>query len=336
MRIPSCPKVVACFVSCWFIATGLADTAGPPPQRSWQVGDRWIISMERHASAVPQSKREFMNTVVVGAQDLEGVNCWKIFFIPEGEEGSVTLMLDRQTGWPRRVVTSANPPQPSLERVGQGTIFAAPPPLPIEIFPFLQEPKTTFEAATGTLTIERHVSGKDITLEAVYKSNGTEAWRVEQRWVEGEKWWREYERHVKGQKDLHASILEPASGNDDKKKPTVPDQSGFRVIESTPGVRIDVRRAGSRNTIAPIRPSMRPSTLVLGTPLSSCCWNCCTRPPGWSSSPTRLSTSNAASWQSWTAGPCRPTWSWNRWLAPATCSMPTGRKSKAATGWSDT
>jgi hypothetical protein len=92
-----------------------------------------------------------------------------------------------------------------LEHFGEATFLtAAPAGCPLEMFPLVSG---QWSGASGQeLTLTKKKDGEFTIIEAVVKSPRSRVGLViRQKWVEGEKWWREYERYVDGEKDLVAS-----------------------------------------------------------------------------------------------------------------------------------
>ena len=90
-------------------------------------------------------------------------------------------------------------------------LTAAPAGFPAELYPL--NPLDSGSVASGqTLRIRRQVDGDQLIVEAEVKSGPEVALLIRERWVEGEPWWREYERYVHGEKDLEAKhLMSPAA-----------------------------------------------------------------------------------------------------------------------------
>lgn len=64
-----------------------------------------------------------------------------------------------------------------------------------------------------TLVAEQPASSRpkyNVNPAWLVKEGQAEAWRVRQNWMVGEKWWREYERTVRGRKGMIAKLAVPA------------------------------------------------------------------------------------------------------------------------------
>jgi hypothetical protein len=161
----------------------------------------------------------------VGAED-----GWRIAFVP-GKDMPAGLAeerwyaaVDRNTGWPRKyLVTRAKTPTRedlSLRAFGTASLsIAAPEGVPIEFIPPSSDAFSSQSTLGETLTLRKEVKGSNVTMVATITASNKERLRVVQRWVSGEKWWREYERYVDGSKSPSARREVPLDGGQHATKP---------------------------------------------------------------------------------------------------------------------
>jgi hypothetical protein len=97
-----------------------------------------------------------------------------------------------------------------LERFGGASfITAAPEGYPVEIFPLHELGQFSSSKSGATLTLRNEKKDGFIIVEAVLTFGEKDRLLIRQKWIEGEKWWREYERYVDGRKDLYARQVMP-------------------------------------------------------------------------------------------------------------------------------
>ncbi len=202
------------------------DSGAPSPSAGWKPGNMWTLAVESYprdgvkpdkaaggAAPVPHYT---LHALVTGAHKVGGADCWRVCFVPDKDVPPRLaerwyVSVDRATGWPRNyrkgkgkdllsIDFAATPPE------GPRFFTNAPAGIPIEVFPLVNNGPTGGAEPREALTVRRAVDGKDITLEATLEVAGVEEVRVRQHWVEGEKWWRRYERYVKGSKVLSARL----------------------------------------------------------------------------------------------------------------------------------
>jgi len=100
-----------------------------------------------------------------------------------------------------------------LNRFGKAKfVTAAPEGFPVEVIPLGPLGSYSNPKAGAELTFSRKKEGDFVVLEAALKVDQTEKLLIRQKWIEGEKWWREYERYVDGRKDLHGRQVMPPPG----------------------------------------------------------------------------------------------------------------------------
>jgi len=203
-----------------------ADPPGTLPTRGWIGHQKWDFQVEvfpktrpgegpRPAGAAAKPSPFRMVVLVSGTQRFADSLCWQVDFIapqgaPRGIAGSFSILVGKRVGWPVKVI-GAPPSAPSPFQTFQDAsmLTAAPDGFPAELFPL-----KPFEGAATTspasLHITRRTEGDRLVVEAEVRSGGQSDLLVRQRWVEGEPWWREYERYVRGEKDLQATRVPPA------------------------------------------------------------------------------------------------------------------------------
>jgi hypothetical protein len=200
----------------------LAAAAGPAPGAgpwtSWKAGDSWEVAVERYPSAGVADAapaRYALHVTVAGTGRVGAADCWLVTFqpLPSGYRAAgkhpYTVYLDREAGWVRRVTWGADKdvvPAPIVETLGDGTVLtAAPDGVPLELFPHAPR-KLSPRGSLTSLTLLASPEGRATAVESALGVRGKEEIVVRQRWVAGGKWWQDYERIVRGRKDLHARL----------------------------------------------------------------------------------------------------------------------------------
>jgi hypothetical protein len=209
------------------------------PAVFWKKADNWQLRVEifpkgeKEASGsdrkpeLPKPYSLFVS--IVGEEKVGVADCWKVFFIPEKNALAAVgnmycVVVDKASSWPRKVIRVKDPSAATLDILGEGAwVGGAPVGFPLECFPLLGPAKFEAKGPGPALRLERRVNGKEIVLEAKIKPPDGGESLVRQKWVVGEKWWREYDRWVNGRKDLHASrVLPPAPPKTSSGQPVSP------------------------------------------------------------------------------------------------------------------
>jgi hypothetical protein len=220
--------------------------ADRPPPASWAAGTVWRLTVERHIPGEQSEPAYTLRAVVAGKEQAGGRDCWKISFIPDKDapfRHRVHALVDPTLGWvvglarsdsPKKApapVTAATvvglatvPPHPCMAaapiyyrppaarpaavagavvRAGDAHVLAATiEGFPLELFPLANgRGGGKFDAR-----FRRAEKGDEITAELEVTEGGRPVYSVRQTWVKGELWWREYERHVNGRKELTARL----------------------------------------------------------------------------------------------------------------------------------
>ena len=206
----------------------------PLPPSIWKAGDGWPLVVEYSSpearAAVGSGKNDpskavkpvrYEMVVVVTSWPNRPIPSWYVkFLVPRkdapakvGQQGGmivqtkdglvVSALLDHFEG-PIRKVDFAAP----IQTVGEVEIITNPPEgFPMDVFfAPMDYDQSEFTSAGNRLTLKKEQSENKITLEATYKPAKGDELRVRQVWMQGEKWWREFERYRGGKKELRAWI----------------------------------------------------------------------------------------------------------------------------------
>ncbi len=235
----------------------------PAPGSLWNVGDVSNLEVELYPrdSDNPAPVRYKMHAIVASTEPVGATHCWKLGLVPGtgappqlGER--YWVYLDRRTGWPHKVTRPKSAVNALLTPIQNAKLIAgAPEGFPLELFPLTGTKE--FKEGDATLTVQQQKSGSTLTVDAVLVVRGREELRIKQQWTEGEKWWREYERHVRGRKDLHARLLTVApptraveSGSKSESKPK--DE-----LRGDPRLAVRVTIASSNSTFSDVLRHLR-------------------------------------------------------------------------------
>jgi hypothetical protein len=251
--MPSLSLAVAFLTSLTITAVGYGQSPAQSisPAECWKKADNWQIQVELFprggkGAGVSSQKREpqkpySLFVSIVGDKEVGESSCWKVFFIPEQDKltaigNMYCVLVDKASTWPRKVIRVKDPSAATIEILEKGAwISGAPVGFPLECFPLLGLAKFGSKDTGAALQLERQVNGKDLLLEAKFNTPDGGESVVRQKWVEGEKWWREYDRWVNGQKDLHASrILPPAQSKTASSESVSPPSPWLQTLFQDP------------------------------------------------------------------------------------------------------
>lgn len=192
----------------------------PEPSRLWQQRDLWKIKVERHSGK--KTGRPITYTLGVMAshrKPYEGVDCWNLFLTPLGNAPrslarQCWLVIEKERGRLKKAKFFERKkfaPYFSLNPSPQGAFFAEPPDgFPLEYFTLSGPPRSVIPHGHATLTIHRRWMNEDeLLVEATMATGEKIDFKIRQKWIKGEKWWREYERWQADRIVLRASLGVP-------------------------------------------------------------------------------------------------------------------------------
>lgn len=206
----------------------------------WQRGDLWKVEVKQPEN--PQTYHLFI--VVNGVDDIGKRSCWRLFFTPSKESGlqSQVVWLDKKSGIIRHVSPKYTPPGPTAGSITlsqyQGLIRG-----PLKGVPFETIPETEPQDTDLLWKAEKKIEGSHLLLVGRLMTDAGEEIVIRQRWVEGEKWWREYERFVNGRQVLSARIPEssaPSSRGTAPKENILPDGPRLKSLSKDPRLQVQV------------------------------------------------------------------------------------------------
>jgi hypothetical protein len=207
-----------------------AGAAPPAPPAlefpKWKSGDAWNLAVvlfprdlgkDQDPVSDPSLRIGFSMQVRIEGQEKVGpVACWKVVFTPGTDAPArfrnqrCFVLVDPATGWPRKVVHEKGGAATdiALRDFGAAVLPAvAPEGFPIEVFPFFEK---RLLQSTGlplaSLILHKEKKADDLLLEARVEERNEEDLFVRQKWRSGATWWGEYERRVRGRKDLYAKV----------------------------------------------------------------------------------------------------------------------------------
>lgn len=232
------------------------------PSAKWTPGKSWKLSVKTYPKEQPdkntagksaQAAKEFLLYAhISGYRQVKSTKCWSLVFLhpdngPNRFADRYYIYVDPQ-GWTRKMlhIKYSKTPAPNSKtrkrtlvpllpkKFGPGTLAAiAPPAFPLEIFPLTDFAQIDREGGKEAFAIRRKIDGKNILLEAVYKIGTAEKLVIRQKWLQGESWWREYERFVNGRKDLSARLV--------IRKPAPAAANGSSPLRRDPRLRVKMR-----------------------------------------------------------------------------------------------
>jgi hypothetical protein len=178
------------------------------------LGDSWQLAVELHPRWGGGAHQYQMNALVLGPENVKGVDCIKVDFLipgkpPAGLVARHRVFVDPKDGWPRRAFTFRDYRDLSLEEFGGARmVTAAPEGFPIEILPpvSVMEVKGKKAEHTFELAVEEESDGTTIRTATIWLGADTEI-KVSQSWKAGAKWWDHYERYRNGELELRAAVV---------------------------------------------------------------------------------------------------------------------------------
>jgi hypothetical protein len=201
-----------------------------PPWRAWQVGQSWQLDVRLYSRAWlddafrPRSARQAptparpvarypVHVRVAESEAVDGQECWRLEFTP-GRGAPATIggphhvWVDRRDGAPRRLARGDLVLGRAVEEFqGRPVVTAAPEGFPVEFLPWAATPPVRSSWSTATFQLLRRTAGQATVLEGLLLRAERHELAVKQVWIEGEPFWREYERYVRGRKDLSAALV---------------------------------------------------------------------------------------------------------------------------------
>jgi hypothetical protein len=192
----------------------------------WKTGDSWDLGVVLYPRNLPPGKdAEFdahlrvgyrMQVRIEGQEKVPGADCWKIAFLPGADaparirEQRCVVLVDTGTGWPRQI---RHGKEGALKTETSRAFGYAPfstsalEGFPVEIFPFFENRmQESFVFPGGSLFMQKEQKGENTVLKANYIQGGQFDLVIQQKWAPGTKWWTDYDRRVKGKRDLYAKV----------------------------------------------------------------------------------------------------------------------------------
>ncbi len=225
--------VVARFMAICAVAPAQSPAVAPRPVDLWKPSpsENWLLRVES-ASGLSY----FVSVLPFTLEPFHGAPCFQLWFsfdakAPEHIRQRRRILVDLKTGQTVRAYTWPDKKEIKVEADGPITfITGAPEGVPLELFASLEvsegvsplfrevplkkgtDPGDRGPEAPGSsrrMQIRREEQAPFVVMEMILTDKGVEELKVRQKWLPGEKWWREYERYVKGKKDLTAKLMNP-------------------------------------------------------------------------------------------------------------------------------
>jgi len=187
------------------------------PHSTWKIADHWAFLVAPEGEKVEGKPLSYLIRVGVSQPDSRGrLDCWRVSFlgwknVPPKFGVDCEVLIDKDAGFPRQARKGQKREPIKIEKLGSATLITEPVPgWPLEFFPLL-EGELKAEDSSISWQFTRVEKGEQIIITAVFNEFEKEKFRVRQTWVRGEKWWREFERHVGGKKNLFARRITDAA-----------------------------------------------------------------------------------------------------------------------------
>jgi len=170
-----------------------------------------LQSHEAHLQ--PQVIARYLVHVKVADMQLVGnARCFLVHFTPDrgapaGSQEPCHLFVRERDGWPEKIVRgNTDLTALWLEHLGEASVLGdAPEGFPIEIWPC--DRSLTIKSTQSLLAFDlrqQEMGTNRLFFQSTLKSGEREQLRIHQTWHQGSKWWTDYERYIKGHKDLRA------------------------------------------------------------------------------------------------------------------------------------
>lgn len=242
------------FISyCWvaaLISGSAADfyrplrAAGPP--LDWKLGEAFQLSVQvysrmgegyKRSTSADEAKPIASYTMYAVPQPVlpnEECGCWKLQFLPISKvpefKDSYRIWIDKSTGHTRKGSRLTRSEVIELPPADFAVIILnAPAGYPLEFIPDIAS--ATFPTARAGVTLEvtsRSLEGGS-ERKAIVRRNGKAEIEIRQRWLAGAKWWNEYERFYRGQRELTARLFIPKEPPPVQTPQQPPDPYGLRA-----------------------------------------------------------------------------------------------------------
>lgn len=180
--------------------------AGPQTgARTWSPRPNMLQNLIIEVPGVDEKNEKKLHTfrfamLMIGSESVGGRDCWKAAFIPgdqtpEASKKRFEILVDKQTGCPRKITAVKAESSARIEKVGDMTLTVdSPENIPFDFLPLSSAKE--FSEGSVLVKLQSTTVDKDTVLDLAYLIEGKEKLRIRQRWVQGEDWWRYYDRHV--------------------------------------------------------------------------------------------------------------------------------------------
>lgn len=194
------------------------------PVSTWKINDSWRLSVDFYSMAAqpkpavaptatnPEDTKAASPPVQIatygvkvkiwGEDELDGVKCWVVRFIPDAEALTIvqseeySLWIGKQDGLIHHIVGLRGRFNPSLSNLAgipfvTGAVFG----YPLEMLPLVKQP-LNFKSPDGytQFSLQSTPADAGAVLEAQLKLGGKDRFVIRQMWATGAKWWSEYEK----------------------------------------------------------------------------------------------------------------------------------------------
>jgi hypothetical protein len=138
-----------------------------------------------------------------GEEKVDGRDCFTFNFYPGDKfppeaQHPMTILIDKENGWPRKATLTKERKPVKIEKVGDAAILIdAPAGVPCDILPLFVS-SGEFREGDAVVKYDSKRVKDELFLELRYSVAGKEKLRVRQRWRDEDDWWRYYEKYVDG------------------------------------------------------------------------------------------------------------------------------------------
>jgi prepilin-type N-terminal cleavage/methylation domain-containing protein len=263
-----------------------AQQNAPAFQSKWRQGDAWKVDVETYprnplgtkgmvakGTLLPSSRYSILFQVS-GTKDWFGKQAWRLDVIPSEDAppevlGKWTLLVDKQDGWPCGITKGEESFPIWFDSIGPIPVLStAPFGLPLELVPDGKIAKMKAPGSSISLYRNLRKAGQAFVQEVVIVRADRDDVTIKQVAFDDEKWWREYERHYKGQLDLRARLTSDSVAAWKKHESSTnllaKDASGVKssVLQDDPRLHAKLSGTFSKPTVPELLASLEQATGV--------------------------------------------------------------------------
>lgn len=198
-------RVGAALLTWCFSTAAFSNEGAGGPIRTWKpkVGVLKNLIVEVPATAENKATETVtykFHVTVASEEKVEGRDCWKLVFIPGDKSPPaitqrLAILVDKAYGWPRKVTPIKSTSDAKILKIGDAWIIVdGPLGVPVDFLPLVSPRR--FQEGPATIDFQTNRIGNETLVELIYFIDDVAAIRIRQRWVDGDDWWRYYEKYA--------------------------------------------------------------------------------------------------------------------------------------------